>query len=870
MGCWCGVLRGDQSGGDLFRLCYHPSYSSLLLDDTAHHGPTRHNNMKSSTPRNTPDRQITPLTRPTSAKIRSSLIIPTYPSVLSELLHNSLDAHATRVSVHIDLTAGSEKVRVEDDGWGIGPRDLRRVGGRYETSKVVSSSGMSSVGSFGFRGEALSSIAALGLMDITTRAKGSRRTLSKVIKGSEVLYEGPSPRTIAGPHGTTVLVKDLFHSIPVRQHALARASPQTTLTACKKVVEALALVRPGVAFDMWDGSVGPSTGARKVLSVEGAPTMVESFRLIYGTASVERVQNIRVTAGQRRVQGFISLSGLLHKNHQHLYINSYPVERGDIHHAISTRFNQSRFSAFTQEDDRDTTQYNRKSPRRLERHPVYVLNLILPAEEVDSTRNPRKTVMGHKNIDEVKALALAVIDEFLKRHGFAEGKHAQPTPPRRAAHTGEVTPTESPLQRHGFGRSPMTPRAMAERGGRHSGPSVVSPVNLSLRKEVRGAPQADMRNGKRPREALDDEEEPITPKRSRPAENVTDYGQVASNGSMEWLEELISRSRARSRQSHRSGWTPQPEFTPEERFSPGRSMSHEAQDRLDDDIACRHDTAVILPQGFHPLADIKLSRGDLDTIKVLRQVDRKFIACTMVSDPSAEKPSEKVLAVIDQHAADERVAIERILEELCRGFIDDDVPITTLDTPVAVVLSKAEGTMIVDVLDIFRRWGIHLEPAKGEGEYLQVAATAVPTALLGRLGRKKGEELERLIKLYLPRLEASGGELRAMLATCETPTGQSGPTDTVRALMWMPQEMVELANSKACRGAVMFGDKLDREQCERLVDRLKQTRTPFICAHGRPSLVPLCVMVPAETGRREIDWVKWKARGDKGGSPRGD
>ena len=109
--------------------------------------------MKSSTLRNTPSGQITPLARPTSAQIRSSLIIPTYPSVLSELLHNSLDAHATRISVHIDLNAGSEKVRVEDDGWGIGHRDLRRVGGRYETSKVVSSSGMSSVGSFGFRGE---------------------------------------------------------------------------------------------------------------------------------------------------------------------------------------------------------------------------------------------------------------------------------------------------------------------------------------------------------------------------------------------------------------------------------------------------------------------------------------------------------------------------------------------------------------------------------------------------------------------------------------------------------------------------------------------------------------------------------------------
>ena len=85
---------------------------------------------------------------------------------------------------------------MEDDGVGIRSGDLARIGGRYESSKVLNQSGMGSAGSYGFRGEgqssgplglgelmvALSSIAALGLVEVTTRAKGSRRTMSKVIK----------------------------------------------------------------------------------------------------------------------------------------------------------------------------------------------------------------------------------------------------------------------------------------------------------------------------------------------------------------------------------------------------------------------------------------------------------------------------------------------------------------------------------------------------------------------------------------------------------------------------------------------------------------------------------------------------------------
>lgn len=98
-------------------------------------------------------RQITPLSRPASTAIRSSLIIPTYPSVLQELIHNSLDADATKIHIYVDFTHGEEKIRVEDDGTGIPVSDLGRIGARYESSKKTSSRGLSSDGGYGYRGE---------------------------------------------------------------------------------------------------------------------------------------------------------------------------------------------------------------------------------------------------------------------------------------------------------------------------------------------------------------------------------------------------------------------------------------------------------------------------------------------------------------------------------------------------------------------------------------------------------------------------------------------------------------------------------------------------------------------------------------------
>lgn len=97
--------------------------------------------------------EINPLSRSTSATLRSSFIIPTYPSILRELLHNSLDANATSISIYIDITHGEERVRVEDDGMGIRSEDVGKIASRYESSKRVSPSGLGPASSYGFRGE---------------------------------------------------------------------------------------------------------------------------------------------------------------------------------------------------------------------------------------------------------------------------------------------------------------------------------------------------------------------------------------------------------------------------------------------------------------------------------------------------------------------------------------------------------------------------------------------------------------------------------------------------------------------------------------------------------------------------------------------
>jgi DNA mismatch repair protein MLH3 len=207
----------------------------------------------------------------------------------------------------------------------------------------------------------------------------------------------------------------------------------------------------------------------------------------------------------------------------------------------------------------------------------------------------------------------------------------------------------------------------------------------------------------------------------------------------------------------------------------------------DNTHSCNHTLSA-----YNPTTDIAFTTESLATATVLGQVDTKFIACLL---HSCTQP--RTLVLIDQHAADERVAVEEILQELCEGFMSNTIRQTEVSGP-TIVLTRLEAQRLASstFLDIFARWGMTLELEEvGEGDYIQVPIKAVPTLLASRLAREEASEMTRLVRLYLDQLEEHTTELQSLISKYD-----NGDTDDwQRVQRWMPKEMLELVNSKACR-----------------------------------------------------------------------
>ncbi|KAF8405555.1 hypothetical protein HHK36_010462 [Tetracentron sinense] len=193
-------------------------------------------------------KSIKHLPRAVHSSLRSSTILFDLTRVVEELIFNSVDAGATKVSVSVGV--GTCYVKVEDDGSGITRDGLVLLGERYATSKLHCLAEMdASTGSFGFRGEALGSLSDVSLLEIITKARGRPNGYCKVMKGFKCLYLGIYANR--QDVGTTVIVRDLFYNQPVRRKYM-QSSPKKVLHSVKKCVLRIALVRPQVSFKVID------------------------------------------------------------------------------------------------------------------------------------------------------------------------------------------------------------------------------------------------------------------------------------------------------------------------------------------------------------------------------------------------------------------------------------------------------------------------------------------------------------------------------------------------------------------------------------------------------------------------------------------
>jgi DNA mismatch repair protein MutL len=224
--------------------------------------------------------------------IAAGEVIERPASVVKELVENSLDANARRITIDV-RGAGKISIRVSDDGDGISAEDLQMAFVRHATSKVTNLSDLDAIATLGFRGEALASIASVA--DVECSSAGARIR----VRAGNVVDHGAGPLL----PGMTLEVKDLFANVPARLKFLK--SDNTEVAAIKDVVSSFALLHPHVRFQLTIdarsavSSAGDGDRRRTIGSVYGLPVAAEMLEMIGMPLVTGMVSQPRMSRGSR-------------------------------------------------------------------------------------------------------------------------------------------------------------------------------------------------------------------------------------------------------------------------------------------------------------------------------------------------------------------------------------------------------------------------------------------------------------------------------------------------------------------------------------------------------------------------------------------
>src|SRR4051794_27411120 len=321
-------------------------------------------------------------------RIAAGEVVERPASALKELVENSLDAGCRQVSVRLHA-GGLELIEVVDDGGGMAPDEMRLALERHATSKLPGDS-IHQVTSFGFRGEALPSIASVSRLTLESRVRGADGWRVELDHG-ELVGEGPA----ALPPGTRIRIEGLFDRVPARRKFLR--SPRSEYAACLDAVKRLAMARSDVGFTLdHDG--------RRVLTLQAADPPGRVAELL--THELDRHGiGIECARDGLRLTGVISLPTFNRgvADQQYLFVNSRPVK------------------------DRLLVGSLRAAYRDLiarDRHPIAALFVEVPLGDVDVNVHPAKTEVRFRDPASVRGLIVGglrrALDEESQRSAARE------------------------------------------------------------------------------------------------------------------------------------------------------------------------------------------------------------------------------------------------------------------------------------------------------------------------------------------------------------------------------------------------------------------------------------------------------------------
>lgn len=318
-------------------------------------------------------------------QIAAGEVVQRPASAVKELLENAVDAGATDIRLLVK-DAGKTLIQIIDNGKGMSPTDARMCFERHATSKISQIDDLFALRSYGFRGEAMASIAAVAQVELRTRREQDELgTLLRVEGGT---YLGQEP--VQAPLGTQVLVKNLFYNVPARRNFLKK--DETEFRNISDEFLRLALSQPDLSLRLEHNGTAlyqlrPANLRQRIVAVMGEN---------YNSSLVPVEENTAML----RVKGFVGKPNTARKARggQFFFMNSRFIRDGYLHHAVMSAYNNLLPEGY---------------------HPAYFLYLEIDPKKVDVNVHPTKTEVKFEEEQAIYAILQAAVKRALSQYSVA-------------------------------------------------------------------------------------------------------------------------------------------------------------------------------------------------------------------------------------------------------------------------------------------------------------------------------------------------------------------------------------------------------------------------------------------------------------------
>ncbi len=375
-----------------------------------------------------------------ASQIAAGEVVERPASAVKELVENAIDAGAKRISIRI-LGAGRQLIEVSDDGSGISADDVELAIARHATSKLQKADDLFHIGTLGFRGEALASIASVSHFVLTSRVAGQESGDRAVIDGGKLV----SIEKSGVPVGTVVTVQDLFYNTPARLKFLKQE--QTERQQIDGLITRYAMAYSDISFTL-------EQEGKPILRTSGNGNRREIIGQLYGEEIARQMLEVEFEDNNIEIKGFISPISLTRSNRRELtfFINGRWIQDVMLSSALLKAY---------------------QTFLMVGRYPIAILFIQLPPEEVDVNVHPAKAEIRFKHPDQMFALV---------QRAIRRGLLAFSPVPQVSINTWKLDPDRDIRQLDWNARSihpePQTPSEMSNRVEANDTPQSTEETNF--------------------------------------------------------------------------------------------------------------------------------------------------------------------------------------------------------------------------------------------------------------------------------------------------------------------------------------------------------------------------------------------------------